>query len=212
MTPLSKWTTRNGITAPASAAVSFTELKLSQSRLHAKEYGRLGIAVKRPFLFERVGRPIVYYGPRPSRDPILDEFAKSVEEKRLLHFWKPMDSGKDRSLNYDSYSESEWRLVDGIKGQRTKTIINPRDTDDAAISSYYQELSAAEKEKVQRLVPLDGWLGAIIYPNLKVKNAAQKEGSDIPGLIRAVANRGQGFRVEGENLPVELDLDLCRNL
>lgn len=48
--------------------VSFTELRLSQARTHAKRYGRLGIGVKRPFLFDRGGRPVVYLGPKDNRE------------------------------------------------------------------------------------------------------------------------------------------------
>jgi hypothetical protein len=36
---------------PATPKVCFTELKLSQSRIHAGQYGRLGIGVKRAYLF-----------------------------------------------------------------------------------------------------------------------------------------------------------------
>ena len=44
------------------AHVCFTELKLSESRQHAFEYGRLGIGVKRMFLFDRAGQPMIYVG------------------------------------------------------------------------------------------------------------------------------------------------------
>jgi hypothetical protein len=47
------------ITIPATPQCCFTELKLSESRKHAARYGRLGIGVKRPFLFQRCGRPLV---------------------------------------------------------------------------------------------------------------------------------------------------------
>lgn len=50
------------ITFPATPVCCFTELKLSLSRRHAQRYGRLGIGVKRPFLFTRFGRLMCYYG------------------------------------------------------------------------------------------------------------------------------------------------------
>ena len=45
----------SAITIPATPQCCFTELKLSESRAHARRYGRLGIGVKRPFLFQRFG-------------------------------------------------------------------------------------------------------------------------------------------------------------
>ena len=48
------------ITIPSTPKVCFTELKLSESRTHARRYGRLGIGVKRPYLFKRYGRPLAY--------------------------------------------------------------------------------------------------------------------------------------------------------
>ena len=50
-----------GICRPCVARTCFTELKLSETRTHAKRYGRLGIGFKRPFLFERFGRPMNYF-------------------------------------------------------------------------------------------------------------------------------------------------------
>jgi len=44
------------ITIPSTPKLGFTELKLSESRVHAGRYGRLGIGVKRPYLFQRCGR------------------------------------------------------------------------------------------------------------------------------------------------------------
>src|SRR5262245_45399595 len=51
-----------GVTIPATPKCCFTELKLSESRRHAGQYGRLGIGVKRPFVFDRFGRPLAYFG------------------------------------------------------------------------------------------------------------------------------------------------------
>ena len=48
------------ISKPDIARTCFTELKLSSSEDHAKLYGRLGIGVKRYFLFDRLGAPINY--------------------------------------------------------------------------------------------------------------------------------------------------------
>jgi hypothetical protein len=50
------------VTVPPVTRTCFTELRLSLSMRHAKQYGRLGLGVKRPFLFDRRGRPLVYFG------------------------------------------------------------------------------------------------------------------------------------------------------
>src|SRR5690606_5826187 len=91
---------------PQTPKTCFTELKISQSRAHARNYGRLGIGVKRPFLFTRYGRPVAYYGFRQEtiNDKFLETCEKELSDKSLLNFFKPMNSSN--ILNYDYYSES----------------------------------------------------------------------------------------------------------
>ena len=48
----------SNMTIPLVPKTCFTELKLSESRKHARKFGRLGIGVKRNFLFDRSGRPL----------------------------------------------------------------------------------------------------------------------------------------------------------
>jgi len=95
------------VVIPPTPKVCFTELKLSESRRHAQQYGRLGIGVKRPFLFRRSGRPLLYYGFHEwtKNDRFLEACAKELQNKDLLNFFKPMNSSA--ILNYDFYSESE---------------------------------------------------------------------------------------------------------
>ena len=45
---------------PSVPRICFTELKLSEARKHAQKFGRLGIGVKRYFLFDRMGSPLIY--------------------------------------------------------------------------------------------------------------------------------------------------------
>ena len=72
-----------GVPIPKIPKTCFTELKLSESRTHAKQYGRLGIGVKRPYLFARCGRPLAYYGFRS--DAQNDVFMKpSVEWRQIF--------------------------------------------------------------------------------------------------------------------------------
>jgi len=203
----------NGRSVPDAPCLCFTELKLSQSRTHANEYGRLGIAVKRPFLFARGGRPVIYYQPRQCKDAFLDSCSRDLKDRRLLQFFKPMDRCTDRRMKYDLYSESEWRIIAGNHCQISKKIVDPRTTTNDHVIEYYRSLSREDQEKLRYLVPLDGWLAAIIYPSLRIKNKAQQCGSEIQGLIRKIARTpSHARRVEGDNLPIELDLDLCSNL
>ena len=99
------------IHVPPTPKSCFTELKLSESRKHARQYGRLGIGVKRPFVFKRFGRPVVYYGfhRNPANDFFLKQCTQELTDKNLLNFFKPMNS--TTILNYDFYSESEWRII-----------------------------------------------------------------------------------------------------
>jgi hypothetical protein len=103
---------KHHVTIPSTPKVCFTELKLSESRSHALRYGRLGIGVKRPYLFARGGRPVAYFGYHDSihNDQFLTQCAADLNNKMLLNFFKPMNSSP-HNLNYDLYSESEWRFL-----------------------------------------------------------------------------------------------------
>lgn len=212
MTEQPGWTAPNGIEVPATPCVCFTELKLSQSRIHAKKYGRLGIAVKRPFVFDRDGRPIVYYEPRFGADVLLEQTARALADKRLLHFFKRMNEGSTGRLEYSFYSESEWRIVAGAGDRARQEAIDPRVSDDLRIIEYYERIPYERQRRLKYLLPLDGWHAAIVYPALAVKNLAQREGSEIQSLIRNIARRGHAYEVEHGNLPLQLDLDLCKHL
>lgn len=201
------------IDIPSIPKTCFTELKLSQSRTHAERYGRLGIGVKRPYLFSRFGRPLAYYGFRTtsSNDPFLSACTRELQDKRLLSFFKPMNSGTP--LNYDLYSESEWRILHFQQLLDKQLLIDPRDKRNADAHEYFNSLTAAEQEKLKYLAPLDGWFQLIIYPSLRIKNMAQQnESARIRGEIsRIKALKDHGNRVEHGNWPMEIDLDACRH-
>jgi len=149
--------------------------------------------VKPPYLFRRGGRPVVYFQPRVDGDVFLDNCSRDLTDKRLLQFFKPMDPHTDRRMKYGLY-------------------IDPRRTTDARIDTYFKSLASAEQDKLRCLAPLDGWLAAIIYPSIRIKNKAQSEGGEIQKLIRRIARTpGHAHSVEGDNLPAELDIDLCRH-
>lgn len=194
-----------------TAATCFTELKLSESRKHAKEFGRLGIGVKRYFLFNRSGRPMVYYGPKNTikNDPFLKECYANFKNKELLNFFKPMDDYRYRHNNYIHYAESEWRILYDKELKKSDFIIDPRESKNEDTYSEYLDSLGKNTEKLKYLIPLDGWLSMIIYPSLDVKIKARKELKIIRG-IKEVKAKG-GFGKESQNCPIEMDLDACRN-
>ena len=200
---------------PQTPCLCFTELKLSESGPHAKKYGKLGIGVKRPFLFTREGRPVVYYGfsDDSPRDILLMTCMKELKElphKRLMHFFKPMNSERT-PLNYDFYSESEWRIVfhDGLITQNQ--VRDP--SSDRKLAKYVAGLPDKQRQRLRYLVPLDGWFAVIIYPSIDIKNRAQRDTQIRKQIKRLkVPKSDHGNRVEKGNLPVELDLDLCMHL
>ena len=131
------------IIIPATPQCCFTELKLSESRRHARFYGRLGIGVKRPFLFQRFGRPLAYFGfgEGSHNDRLLEACKANLPDKSLLNFFKPMNS--TRQLNYDLYSESEWRILFFKELLHGKWIIDPRDRSNEKEHAYFDSLTLA---------------------------------------------------------------------
>lgn len=201
------------VTIPSTPKTCFTELKISQSRVHANRYGRLGIGLKRPYLFNRFGRPVAYFGfhEKIHNDKFLQTCAKDISDKNFLNFFKPMNSSN--TLNYDFYSESEWRIILDNKLLSDKLIIDPRDPNNKLENEYFLSLDTDQQEKLKYLIPLDGWFAMIIYPSLSVKNRAQQDAStSIHHLINEIKSRNDhGNQVEHGNWPIEVDLDACRN-
>ncbi|MBM4274952.1 MAG: hypothetical protein FJ134_10910 [Deltaproteobacteria bacterium] len=202
---------RDKVSIPATPKVCFTELKLSESRKHAKRYGRLGIGVKRSFVFERLGRPLVYFHEKKKNDKFLQACAKELNNADLLNFFKPMNSSN--ILNYDLYSESEWRIIYFKELLESKLIIDPRNPENVEEHNYFMSLNTKEQNKLKYLIPLGGWFAMIIYPSLEVKNKAQQDNSNgiKEQITRIKSLDDHGNRVEGRNWPIEVDLDACRN-
>jgi hypothetical protein len=202
------------ILIPQTPKTCFTELKLTESRKHARRYGRLGIGVKRPFVFKRFGRPVVYYGfhRNPADDIFLKQCVQELADKNLLNFFKPMNS--TTMLNYDFYSESEWRILYFKELLSKKLIIDPSDSQNIKEHAYFQSLKLREQAKLKYLIPLNGWFAMIIYPSLDVKNKAQQDNSQdgIKKQIERIKNLDdRGNKVENKNWPIEVDLDACKN-
>jgi len=197
---------------PSTPKVCFTELKLSESRTHAKRYGRLGIGVKRPYLVIRNGRPVSYvcYHFQDEKDPFFHACTKDLSDSRLLNFFKPMNSS--RELNYDLYGESEWRILFFEHLLEEGLLLDPRDPANTKEYAYFQSLSPNDQERLHYLARLDGWLSIIIYPSTSVKNAAMAD-SGVRSALKIIKDNleDHGNRVEGGNWPIELNLDACRN-
>jgi hypothetical protein len=208
------------ITIPCTPKCCFTELKLSESWRHAVLYGRLGIGVKRPFLFERFGRPVAYFGFREdsSKDRFLEECSRDLRDKRLLNFFKPMNRSS-RPLTYELYAESEWRILLFEELLEAGKIVDPRDTRNEKEHAYFNTLNPQQQKQLKFLIPLDGWFSMIIYPSLGIKNAARWDSSlgVIDQIARIKCATDHGNRVEGlrspirGNWPIEVDLGSCKN-
>ena len=123
-----------------------------------------------------------------------------------------MNSGS--TLNYDLYSESEWRILFTQELLDQRLLIDPHYNRNTEERSFLDSLSPVEQAKVKYLAPLDGWFALIIYPSLGVKNKAQQEKTaKIRNEIARIKTnpKDHGNKVEGGNWPMELDLDACRN-
>ena len=203
------------IAKPLVARTCFTELKLSQARAHAEKFGRLGIGVKRYYLFDRLGGPMKYvqFGTRNLFfPPYSSQFEENGPDHELLSFFKHMCSR--RPLKYDLFAESEWRIVysESIKkkvSEIDRTVadkfVDPAESQDSDLRQYWERLG----KKPEYLLPLDGWLAMIIYPFAQVKNAARQD-TKVRELIEAVKQkRILGPQYECEMWPMEIDLDAC---
>ena len=211
--PLVEFKTRAGKgIIPSTPKVCFTELKLSESFRHAQAYGRLGIGVKRRYLFDRSGRPCAYFGFHElhHNDEFLIQCDADLKDKTLLNFFKPMNRAPN-NLNYDLYSESEWRILFMERVLKNKLLIDPRDSRNTKHHEFYKSLNPEQQKTLKYLAPLDGWFSMIIYPSIWTKNAAQRDGQ-IQRVIESIKNlNDHANAVEDRNWPIEVDLGSCSN-
>lgn len=206
------------VTIPPTPRCCFTELKLSESRRHARRYGRLGIGVKRPYLFARFGRPLAYFGfgPKSHKDKLLEAFTTNEKDQWLLNFFKPMNVERG-PLTYQFYSESEWRILFFKELEKQGLIIDPKKRKNTKQFEYYKALPDEAKARLAYLMPLDGWFSLIIYPSISAKNKAHRDASIRTAIENIKAAPDHGNCVEGlddqppGNWPIELDLDACQN-
>lgn len=211
------------VNRPWIARTCFTELRLSDARDHARKFGRLGIGVKRFFLFNRLGAPVTYYCKDRNNwlsPPLLatqdnedydDNMFASCFMKQI---YRKHTCGKESSLVYDYYDESEWRII--YSSEICKRVKKKTDED---ISCYFKTppefnmFSSVQNDgevKPDYVIPLDGWFAMIIYPSLVIKNRALGD-SEIRELIEKVKKKGGAPDTENKSSPLEIDLDACRN-
>jgi len=202
---------------PLVARTCFTELKLSEVREHAKKFGRLGIGLKRYYLFDRLGGPMKYlqFGTLNLFFPPFSAYDKDNPEHEKFSFYKHMCSG--RPLTYDLFSESEWRIIysESIKKklkrqapERLSLFVDPKESDDKELKQFYDRIQG---EKPEYFLPLDAWLAMIIYPSPEVKIEAKK---NLYHLIEKVKSRKTATGCpdyEYKMWPIEINLDACRN-
>lgn len=206
---------RTEVAFPATPKVCFTELKLSDSRHHARRYGRLGIGFKRPYLFSRGGRPLAYFKSEAgiNNDPFFEACATELTNKNLLNYFKPMnDTVTD--LTYKYYYESEWRILFAEELLKSRKVIDPRDPVNEKEHDFFTSLTEPEQKKLRYLVPVDGWLSMIIYPSFWIKNMVKSDpAGEVDAEIRRIKEKrpDEGNECEEGNWPIEVDLPAIRH-
>ena len=106
------------IVTPNPPRVCFTELKLSDVRSHAAQYGRLGIGFKRFYVFDRLGGPMHYYQDKVKYTWFINSiFSKSKRFKKddyyscFLKGMAERSKTDDQTLDYKYFDEAEWRII-----------------------------------------------------------------------------------------------------
>jgi hypothetical protein len=217
------------------ARVCFTELKLSEARQHAYEYGRLGIGIKKMFLSNRAGQPMVYASPiKEYHKPnwFLDSIAEQDKDNLLYKqaqtsFFKYASELEDLSYKYQA--EAEWRIVypegldrsKGIGKMICRKFINMAGNPCEEFKKYkigtcelqeFKDYIKINKSKgLKYLIPVDFWLSVIIYPCPAVKIASERnvEIRELLQKTRLPLHQQLTEIVVGEKymLPIEVDLD-----
>ena len=226
------------IERPSPARTCFTELKLSDVRSHAAEYGRLGIGFKRFFLLDRLGSPMMYYQPNRKNwffPHYLSNRKQYNSNDYFACFLKHMTrEANDNTLEYKYYDESEWRIIysDDIKSKLeklnknsiTKQFKKPSSIDDEKFQKYISQNRFKPEFlipiKDPRLIPVKNpWFCMIIYPNLAIKVEAEAD-NEIRKLIEEIKptkppNIKVGKHInfallEMYSKPIEIDLDALK--
>lgn len=166
--------------------ICFTEIRLSQARVHAERYGKLGIGFARDFIMNKGGRPVIYIpfeaepGGRLLEDSLENVYEKTKGDAKshrssewILAHVKRMSNGKDE----DYYEEMEWRIVH----------------DESPNNKHFK----AEGDGVHRLTFAAHDIKVIIFPNEDIKQLSLKD-----ELIREHLS---------EHMPIMATLEECSN-
>jgi len=111
---------RNGAWIEAIISrVCFTEIRLSQARRHANQYGRLGIGFDRDWVVQRFGNPVLYVQNADTgvvvetldlvRGYLADDPQKVKTLEIALGFVKKMSH--QNCDDFEHYDEMEWRIL-----------------------------------------------------------------------------------------------------
>jgi len=211
----------------------FTELKLSEARVHAKRFGRLGIGLKRPFVLGRRGSPIVYYREEFGNwffEPFLPNAQGEIGipvDAWWSYYLKSMNEGKTNSgyMQYKNFDESEWRIIYSPEIEAKLGVVSGidkiEDKIDGNFRAYLDKYSVQKSKYPKYLLPLDKWFAFIIYPSLAVKVVAEKDDTlwkiitdegikaDLPSDKSKWPNGSAGH--ETYSKPFGIDLDACKN-
>jgi hypothetical protein len=200
---------------PLVARTCFTELKLSEARKHAEKFGRLGIGLKRYYVFDRLGGPM-HYLQFDTENLFFPPYSSLCnDDSEMISFYKHMCS--NRPLTYDLFSESEWRIIfsENIKKNiqtrcpdRLSRFIDPNDTNNNELLHFYNSIDG---RKPEYFLPLDTWLAIIIYPTPEVKIKARDdiEIKDLISVVKATKTATGCPDYEYKMWPIEVDLDAC---
>ncbi len=230
----------NKIKKPVVARTCFTELKLSETLIHARKFGRLGIGFKRMFVFNRMGFPMIYF--RPEKDNwLLSPFFSSSSRMEIKEFWacflKSMDEelSPGQLLQYKQFDESEWRIIYSKeieeklkslgKDDLCKLFKEPTVFSDTLFHDYVERHD--KDKKLEYLIPLEDsesekcsrWFAMIIYPSLAVKVASEADKEIRKEILRLKPRASQAkMRELNSNAsyekysgPIEINLAACRN-
>jgi len=228
------------IKIPVVARRCFTELKLSETWMHAQKFGRLGIGFKRMFVFNRMGFPMIYFRPE-KENWLIQPFLSGSQNMEIKEFWacflKSMDEKlvPGQLLQYKQFDESEWRIIyseemeerlrnigkDGLCGLFKK----PNAIPDALFHEYVKECD--KNERLEYLIPLEDsgsakcsrWFAMIIYPSLAIKVASEADEETRYEILRLKPKASEAdmnvscasAAYEKYSKPIEINLAACRN-
>jgi len=168
------------------AMTCFTEIRLSQARQHAHQYGLLGVGVERDFVLDRTGGPVHYVRNRPNECIVgsYSQLFKYLNNHRaetkegenpvgvlfmLMSFLKPM-SELTNEEDHQFLDEQEWRIVQNDRIKKDHIARQPGDRPVALLPITHHEVSVIifpDRDTVNRAIVSDffkDWLSERVIP------------------------------------------------